>query len=634
MPNYFTPGVYVEEISTLPATVVRVATAVPVFIGYTELAGPAPGKAVKIKSMVSYHEWFGGEPTTEGRSIAVQFDADWQPETVTLGLDYYLYSCLRHYYANGGGDAYILSVGTYSSLGPAKTALINALAELEEADEPTLVLVPDAYAFTNPQDLGDVQVQVLAHCAKMKDRFAILDVLHDPLGNGEGDDALTFRNKIGSNNLSYGAAYYPELRTTIGPVGDIVSSELVLTDSANAPTTLAEVADELGETTGLEAHGQAMNDILALQAALEGFDADWNDADAEPAGQDIVEGKLAVLDNMAQGLISMTLTNPDVIIAKNAVTVDNGPLNGTVDIAYNYFQALLDGPSTGPIAPPPSATFIDPGNYPALYSFTSMLPLSIYGSPPADWDEAADNSDGDYETLYDAMVAHYQTVIAAANLELLAEDELVRRSAAYAGIIDAIRATGFTLPPCGAMAGIYATIDASRGAWKAPANVSLNAVADVARRFQATELDDLNMPDNGKAINAIRPFRGQGILVYGARTLNGNSNEWRYVNVRRLFIMAEESISKATAAVVFEPNDGNTWTKMKGMIENFLNGLWADGALAGTSPKDAFYVKVGLGQTMDAQDILEGRLIVEIGMAVVRPAEFVILKFSHKMQES
>ncbi len=147
--------------------------------------------------------------------------------------------------------------------------------------------------------------------------------------------------------------------------------------------------------------------------------------------------------------------------------------------------------------------------------------------------------------------------------------------------------------------------------------------------------DGLNIDTTaGKSINAIRSFTGKGTLVWGARTLAGNDNEWRYVSVRRFFNFVEESVKKATEQFVFEPNDANTWVKVKAMIENFLTNQWRDGALAGSKPEHAFYVKIGLGETMTAQDILEGKMIVEIGMAAVRPAEFIILKFSHKMQES
>ncbi|WP_339875696.1 phage tail sheath C-terminal domain-containing protein [uncultured Algoriphagus sp.] len=192
-----------------------------------------------------------------------------------------------------------------------------------------------------------------------------------------------------------------------------------------------------------------------------------------------------------------------------------------------------------------------------------------------------------------------------------------------------------TLPPSSAMAGVYAKVDASRGVWKAPANVSLNAVYDLTAKISEAEQGGMNIdPTTGKSVNAIRMFQGKGYLVWGARTLAGNDNEWRYVNVRRFFIMVEESSKKATMQFVFEPNDANTWVKLRAMLENYLTLLWRQGALAGAKPEHAFYVRCGLGQTMTAQDILEGRLIVEIGMAAVRPAEFIILRFSHKMQES
>jgi len=192
-----------------------------------------------------------------------------------------------------------------------------------------------------------------------------------------------------------------------------------------------------------------------------------------------------------------------------------------------------------------------------------------------------------------------------------------------------------TLPPSPAMAGIYARVDAERGVWKAPANVGLRSVIAPTIRITNADQENLNVdPGSGKSVNAIRAFAGKGILVWGARTLAGNDNEWRYVPVRRLYIFVEESVKKATEFVVFEPNDAKTWVRVKAMIENFLTGLWREGALAGASPKEAFFVHVGLGQTMTADDILNGIMNIEIGMAAVRPAEFIILKFSHKLQES
>lgn len=191
------------------------------------------------------------------------------------------------------------------------------------------------------------------------------------------------------------------------------------------------------------------------------------------------------------------------------------------------------------------------------------------------------------------------------------------------------------LPPSAAVAGVYARTDRDRGVWKAPANVSLNHVIEPIIKVNDEMQDSMNVdPTSGKSINAIRSFMGKGNLVWGARTLAGNDNEWRYVPVRRLFNMIEESVKKSTHWAVFEPNDANTWTKVRGMIENYLMQKWREGALAGATPKEAFFVRCGLGTTMDSQDILEGRMNVEIGMAAVRPAEFIILKFSHKLQTS
>lgn len=208
-------------------------------------------------------------------------------------------------------------------------------------------------------------------------------------------------------------------------------------------------------------------------------------------------------------------------------------------------------------------------------------------------------------------------------------------SAMYNKLKAALNQFGAVLPPSSFIAGVYAAVDSTRGVWKAPANVGLNGVKELTFKVINAIQDQLNVNTvSGKSVNAIRAFTGKGVLVWGARTLAGNDNEWRYVSVRRFFNMVEESCKKATEPFVFEPNDANTWVKVQGMIENFLINLWRQGALQGAKPEHAFYVAVGLGKTMTAFDILEGRLIVEIGLAVVRPAEFIILKFSHKLAES
>ena len=208
-------------------------------------------------------------------------------------------------------------------------------------------------------------------------------------------------------------------------------------------------------------------------------------------------------------------------------------------------------------------------------------------------------------------------------------------TAVYNAAMKMLQKQRVTLPPSPVMAGVYATTDRTRGVWKAPANIALTSVLAPVTKITNAEQEDLNVDaTSGKSINAIRSFTGQGTVVWGARTLLGNDNEWRYISVRRLFNTVEESTQKATAFAVFEPNDATTWLKVKGMIESYLFGLYEQGAFAGSTPESAYYVNVGLGTTMTAQDILEGRMVVEIGLAAVRPAEFIVLKFSHKLQEA
>ena len=208
-------------------------------------------------------------------------------------------------------------------------------------------------------------------------------------------------------------------------------------------------------------------------------------------------------------------------------------------------------------------------------------------------------------------------------------------TAVYAAIQSFISEAYVTVPPSGAIAGVYARVDRARGVWKAPANVGLSLVIAPAVKVTNDLQDGLNIDaTTGKSVNAIRAFFGKGTMVWGGRTLAGNDNEWRYVSVRRFANFVEESVRKAIGVFVFEPNDANTWVKVRTMIENFLINQWRDGALMGAKPEHAFRVAVGLGQTMSAQDILNGFMIVEVHLAIVRPAEFIVLRFMQKMPES
>jgi len=211
---------------------------------------------------------------------------------------------------------------------------------------------------------------------------------------------------------------------------------------------------------------------------------------------------------------------------------------------------------------------------------------------------------------------------------------LTNGSAVFRQVIAEILRQLSKLPPCGAIAGVYAMVDGTQGVWKAPANVSLSAVSSPTVAISDAEQQDLNAPLDGKAVNAIRSFAGEGVLVWGARTLDANSQDWRYIQVRRTMIMLEQSIQLANKAYVFDDNVSTTWVTIKSMIGNFLTGVWQQGGLVGARAEDAFSVSCGVGETMTAQDILDGVLLVTVQVAVIHPAEFIEITFQQQMQKS
>ena len=465
MNNITTPGVYIREISTIPASIAGVETAIPAFIGYTQFAGGKGDTSLqnvptRIRSLLDFRQLFGGA-YSESIKIVLNDTLNDAGEVASRSVKttlespsgYNLYYALQMYFNNGGGPCYLVSIGSYDPNPSFVQGNFTAgIDSLEKADEPTLLLFPEAIHLANVNSFGEVVKKSLTHCAKLQDRFTISDVFDN------GKDVEAFRGVLGLANLKYGAVYHPYLQSTLN---------------------------------------------------------------------------------------------------------------------YGYDEATL--------------TVTEHNNHPAGGDLSGTTLADLSGSNPS-----------------------------------------VHRS-----ILAAMRELYVVVPPSGAVAGIYARIDAERGVWKAPANTSVNSVIKPTIKITNADQGLLNVdPTSGKSINAIRNFTGRGTLVWGARTLAGNDNEWRYVPVRRLFIYVEESVKKATEFVVFEPNDANTWLRVKTMIENFLAGLWRDGALDGATTSEAFFVNVGLGQTMTAQDILNGRLNVEIGLAAVRPAEFIILKFSHLVQES
>ena len=547
MATYRTPGVYVEEIPTLPPSVAEVATAVPAFIGYTKTgpADTADPAIVRVATMLEFETAFGGaqpvkfnvtEPADPTGNPAVKL----VPPTNVFSLHY----ALSLYFRNGGGPCYAVSVGNYES-SPSKARFSAGLTALEREDEPTLIVLTDAAGLLSPTDYYALCGEALAQCRKLGDRFTILDVLK---GDWQG-----FRNDGNlSANLMYGAAYHPYLQTSIA---------YEYNDS--------DVGIKRTNVTGTLPLGGS-NGIVISFTGPEG----------STPGVAVTFGSETAAPGFAIEAGTLTLTNV------------NGETGDSIVTAWNAWKQ----------------------------------------SNSAAGFDIARSGDGS-AAIASADIARTAVPLPASSASVTLATIKSSETALYNKAKAALGDQRIVLPPSAAIAGIYARVDREQGVWKAPANVGVLAVLGPVKKITNDDQDRLNVdPTAGKSINAIRDFTGKGTLVWGGRTLAGNDNEWRYVSVRRLFITIEESAKKASAFAVFEPNDQSTWLKVKAMIESYLYGLWEQGALAGSKPEAAYYVHVGLGTTMTPQDVLEGRMIVEIGIAAVRPAEFIVLRFSHKMQ--
>lgn len=522
-----TPGVYIVEKSAFPNSVVEAATAIPAFIGITEKAVNGPdslaGKPWKITSMTEFQQYFGGAPSPVF-TLSVG-DAPAEDENCFFSIpsldgtkalkvadtesSFSLYYNMVMFFANGGGTCYIVSVGTYAEGAPLdKEKVVTALAALEKEQEITMVVVPEA---ASTPDCKDIQGQMLAHCGKMMNRFAILDVQPKAKANEVMSEQMDkFRTNVGANFLSYGAAYYPWLNTSVLSDKDIDGTVLVWTD---------EVAPDL---TPFFVQGSKFPKYF------------------EETYSGIVAGKKVV---------------------KPAVTDDTGAETApaeTADCTQDEIRAMKNN-------------------------------------------------------LHNALLQNLM---------------------GYQYIVNRVKDRLNLLPPSAAMAGLYTMVDNTRGVWKAPANVSVNYVNSPTENIDNVQQEDLNMPMNGKAVNAIRTFPGEGIKVWGARTLDGNSQDWRYVNVRRTMMFLEESVKNAAKAYVFEPNVAATWMNVKSMIDNFLRSVWKRGGLAGGTPEEAYEIHVGLGDTMTPNDILDGIMRVTVLVAISRPAEFIEITFQQQMQKS
>ncbi|OVE80888.1 hypothetical protein BVY04_04660 [bacterium M21] len=594
--TYKTPGVYVNEISAFPPSVAAVPTAIPAFLGFTEIAkdlprngaSPTVRKTTKISSLLEYEATFGCG--AEVKDVSVTFNEDNSINEINLGAkSFYLYDSIRMFYLNGGGDCYIASVGTYGefdAIDDKFSAFKTALDSLEKEQEPTLILFPDAVVLDG--DLYSLQQAALAQCAKLQNRFVIMDLLE----SGEGvtcseDGQEKFRDNIGMNNLKWGAAYTPYLQTNLAK--DI--SYASLSDETR------KALDDL-----VPASNTALKDTIAgLQSAM-GLTEQLKTA---------VAAYLETAESANLDEVLLKAANPED--ATDATTYA-AAVTGLGDVV----AALEEGTATSELKP------------------VTVAVGALRKSFDADSAALEGQDVKQVKGVFRQLASQVTGVVAAAQSCVdTADQSYLMQSVDYAKLVKEVSNSLDTLPPSGTIAGVYSATDSSRGVWKAPANVSLNNVVGLTENITSDIQESLNIDVvAGKSINAIRTFPGKGVLVWGARTLAGNDNDWRYINVRRFLIMAEESIRLSTAWAVFEPNDANLWVKLKAMIENFLIQQWKDGALAGSTPAEAFDVTCGLGTTMTGQDILEGYLRVTVRVAVVRPAEFIVLSFMQKMQES
>lgn len=632
-----TPGVYINEIDAFPPSIAQVATAIPVFIGYTEkLPTEFQNKVVKISSKLDFERKFGGAAPPS--AIKVYLDANNQPtDACTVeGSIYKTYNSLQLFYLNGGGECYVISIGTYAD-SPNKTKFSDALTLLENADAPTLILFPDAINLSSA-DLAEVQKLALMHCGKLMNRFCIFDVKNNI------ENISIDRTGYGTANLKYGASYYPQLQSKFDfkfSFKDINGNTDGKVNFSAIYASNASIVSLMGKSTAIDS---------ALNDPTTGFVKKWNDAIIAINATKALAGDttktsnyvkemfkgLAVLGKPATSLAAANLADlkaeVNVIIPTSLKSLAQSLFN--FKAGYNAIAGFVAGDKVA-ASVPTEADFEDSWKGGANFTVDVSNPYAaadvLTNGAAVDMSKVQAELDKVYLKINAAM-NDAMFKLAAVNKQ--AEDTLTSQIPIYPAIIAKLGAISNQVPPSGAIAGIYAQIDATRGVWKAPANISLNGVSGLVDDINDFKQESMNIHESGKSINAIRFFTNKGFLVWGARTLDGNSNDWRYINVRRLAIMIEMSAKAACQNFVFEPNVKSTWVVVKGMIENYLTMLWNEGALAGAKPEHAFFVQVGLGTTMSSQDVNEGRMIVKIGYAPSRPAEFIILEFKQMQQLS
>lgn len=645
----YTPGVYVNEINTLTPSITNTSTAVPLFIGITKKQpNNYTQEAIFITNIFEFSEVFGGK-------YAPEFSYNHTTKDIIPDKQFYLYTSLEMYFNNGGAPCYIISEDIYDNIDHTTTLdFSKGINKIAALDAVTLVLVPDIHIQTNdntgissPIHYANVTSNLINVCAGLEtpNKFVILDY-HQP-----NSDRDTMRNAIvpsDINDLKYGALYYPWLLNSSDytvsygkllisapsgslqeaslttAISDINTLETIYGSFQTISSLNARLEDELGKSAN-KTHLTSLMDFLydiinAVSDSNSLVDSNIELARTNLKQNTVFTENVKKLYWFRENLINADASSADLLLATTNLNYDDDWIDDTYNTNYsysNYSTLIADASNLGytPTVPNPATSG----------SPTNLEIITVVKS---------DLTSGQYVNLNAIFSGIARLFSTAQKRKEILEQQLFEDDSMYASAREAVNQYMKKVPSQGAIAGIYCKNDRDRGVWKSPANMAVQGIEKPLFLVSNTEQDELNVDnDNGKSINVIRKFSGRGSLVWGARTLAGNSNEWRYISVRRFFCFAEDAIQKALHQFIFESNNERTWVKMKGMLISFLAEQWRDGALVGSKMDDAFFVNIGR-ETTSETEINNGIINIQIGMAVAKPAEFIILNFAHKVSIS
>lgn len=610
-----TPGVYIVEKNAFPNSVVEVATAIPAFIGYTEKAKNGSKSLqnlpFRISSLAEYEQYFGGAPIP---MFNLKEDKDNQTS--------FIYTDFKNYF-----DKNLINNNQFSSLNNIITDAVQAENALESATDDKKEDLQKVY-----DEKFKTALDSTSEYIRLVNKFiSILDTLKITLDDKD------------------------PIKTNLSTVNDVISKTddkkaTGLQSALNALMTAISTYD-ISKITN-KYYSLERSDKHTLYHNLKFFFANGGGSCyivsvggyEDDLDKDTLVGAIDTLLKEQEPTMvlvpeAVKLSKQECYDVQNAVADHCGknPNRITIMNIYDGYKDRKDpdGDVVTQFRESTSTSFLD-------YSITyyPWLNTSIVSDKEISFENINSDDLPTFQALLSLSIPTLDLYISQVNSTSNANDLstldkiLSNQHQLYSETLKEMLRQINLLPPAAAMAGIYTLVDNTKEVWKAPANIGLSNVISPAVNISHAEQEDLNVPLDGKAVNAIRYFVGEGIKVWGARTLDGNSLDWRYINVRRTMIMLEESIKNAAKAFVFEPNTANTWVSIRSMIGNFLNGIWKRGGLAGAVPEDAFNVYIGLGETMTPEDILEGIMRIMVKVAVVRPAEFIEITFQQQMQKS